>query len=370
MKYVFKKLRYKVAISILDFVGNIIFCPIRFFRKEPPPNPKSILIVRLDHIGDFVCTTPIFKNLRKQFPGAKITALINSASKDMAFRDPNIDKVITFSPFYLERGERSSTFKGLLRVAKDIRNIGFDLGVESRGDILSIIIMWLGGVKYRVGYGITGGGFLLHKEGKYDNKNHIIERNISLLKEMGLPVEDTKPAVYFNDKDINLVDGMIRELKINKNRTVVLHPFAGAKAKEWPYSNFQSLVNRLKNDGWDVLLTGSEKDKGLLAGVIDIRGRFSLPQMAYLIKSVNFFIGLDSGPANIAAALNVRSVIICSGTNVPQLWIPNNSNVRFVCKDVECKPCENKVCPEDKKNKCMTSISVDDVMDAVKGLGV
>ena len=147
---------------------------------------------------------------------------------------------------------------------------------------------------------------------------------------------------------------------------VVMHPFAGAKAKEWYKDNFQNLINRIKNDGRDVLLVGSVNDEGRYENVIDLRGKLTLPQLAYLIKKTGFFIDLDSGPANMAAALNVPSVIICSGTNIPQLWIPNNRNVSFVYKDIECKPCENKICTKEA-NKCMTSISVDDVLKIAEG---
>ncbi|MCX5666722.1 MAG: glycosyltransferase family 9 protein [Candidatus Omnitrophica bacterium] len=146
---------------------------------------------------------------------------------------------------------------------------------------------------------------------------------------------------------------------------VVMHPFAGAKAKEWPFDNFQKLINRLKNSGRDVLLVASKDDRGTFENVVDLRGKLSLPQLACLIKRTGFFIGLDSGPANIAAALNVPSVIICSGTNIPQLWIPNNSNVKFVYKDTACKPCENKVCPKEK-HECMDQITVEEVFDKLK----
>ena len=114
-----------------------------------------------------------------------------------------------------------------------------------------------------------------------------------------------------------------------------------------------------------MILVGSKSDSGNFSDVFDIRGSLSLPQLACLIKRIGFFIGLDSGPANIAAALNVPSVIICSGTNVPQLWIPNNSNVKFVYKDIECKPCENKICPK-KKHECMDQITVEEVLDKFK----
>lgn len=389
MKYVFKNKIYRTLIPIFDILGTIAFFPSKLFRKQIPLSPQKILIIRLDHIGDFVCTTPLFKNIKKRFPGAKITVLINSASKDMAYRDPNIDKVIIFSPFYLARGDGSSTVRGLFRVIKDVRSIGFDLGIEPRGDILSIIIMWLGRVKYRAGYGITGGGFLLNKVCRYDESKHVIDRNLALLEVLDIPVSSRSAEAYFSEKDEDEVERLLRGKEDSPNQreidalgqspffvrlglgraegqslffhAVVLHPFAGAKAKEWTRDKFQELINRLKKDGRDVLLVGSESDEGQFTNVIDLRGRLNLPQLVYLIKAVGLFIGLDSGPANIAAAQGVPSVIICSGTNIPQLWIPDNPNVKFVYKNTECKPCGLKVCVKEK-HECMEAISVDDVL--------
>ncbi len=382
MNYVFKKKRYRLLMPVFDILGAVISFPFRIFKKNIPRDPKKILVVRLDHIGDFVCTTPLLGNLKRHFPGAKITVLINSVSKELAYRDPNIDKVITFSPFYLARGDKSSTLKGLLRVVKDVRNIGFDLGVEPRGDLLSILIMWVGGVKYRVGYGITGGGFLLNKACKYDRSKHVIERNLTILKALDISVTNKSPEVYFNEKDEEVVERLIREKWDSPRRfasqneargqalffqAIILHPFAGAKAKEWPIKNFQELIDRLKKDGYDIMLVGSKDDEGSFTNVIDMRGRLNLPQLACLIKRIGFFIGLDSGPANIAAALNVPSIIICSGTNIPQLWIPNNNNVKFIYKDIDCRPCENKVCPKEK-HECMELITVDEVIDVLEGI--
>jgi heptosyltransferase-2 len=340
------------------------------------PCVRRILVVRLDHIGDFVCTSPVFRNLKKEFPQAEITAVVNSASKEMAYKDPAIDKVITYSPFYLARGEKASRFKGLLRVIKDVRNIGFDLGLDPRGDLVSILVMWLGGVKYRVGYGITGGGFLLDREARYDSSAHVMDRNLALLKEAGVSVTDRTPAVYYDDKDAEIVEELLKGFKgddkgisekgvSEKGKWIVLHPFAGAKSKEWPIDRFQELIGRLKNIAYDILLVGSKNDPGVFENVVDLRGKLSLPQLAYLVKRARLFTGLDSGPANIAAALNVPCIIICSGTNIPQLWIPDNSNVRFVYKDVDCKPCGLKTCRK-ARHECMDSISVDDVIDEIK----
>lgn len=360
MKYAFKKRIYILAAFIFDLFGNILFFPFRIVRKQVPSKPKKILVTRLDHIGDFVSTTPLFKNLKKNFPDAEVTVLLNSASKELAYRDPNIDKVITFSPRHLARGGNSEYTKGLRRIIKDVKNIGFDLGIEPRGDILSILIMWLGRVKYRIGYGITGGGFLLHNEEKYNNNIHVIDRNLALLRVLNIPVEDRAPDVYYNEKDKETVEGLLREIKWDK-KLIVLHPFAGAPAREWARDNVQGLIDGLKSAGISTLLIGTDKDRERYSNVIDMRGKFNLPQLAYFIKRIGFFIGLDSGPANIAAALDIRSIVISSGTNIIEHWIPNNGNVRFVYKSTVCRPCERAVCPKDR-HECMEDINIEEIV--------
>jgi len=366
MKYVFKRRFCILIIFIFDIFGIVLFFPFRLFKKPAPLNPKKILVIRLDHIGDFVCTTPLLKNIRKRFPDAKITVIVNSVSKELAYRDPHIDNVITFSPHHLARGDKSDLIKGLARIIKDVRDADFDLGIEPRGDILSILIMYLGNVGYRVGYGITGGSFLLHKEGRYDKNIHVIDRNLLLLKELTVPIEYRSADIYFNDRDIAFVDDVMKDINIEgKDKAITLHPFTGAEARKWSKDSFQDLIDRLKSNGISVFLVGTNNDTENYTNVTDVRGKFNLPQLAYFIKRTNYFIGLNSGPANIAAALGVPSVVISSGTNIIEHWIPHNSSVKFVYKNVNCKPCELKTCPR-PTHECMDSITAEEVFEKFK----
>ncbi len=365
MKYVFKKRVYILAAFILDLFGAVLFFPFKAVKKQAPSNPKKILVTRLDHIGDFVSTSPLFKNLKKDFPDAEITVLVNSASKELAHRDPNIDKVITFSPPHLARGDGSGYGEGLRRVIKDVRNIGFDLGIDPRGDILSIVIMWIGRVRYIVGYGITGGGFLLDKEARYNKAIPVIDRNLFLLSEIGISIGDRSADVYFNDKDAVAAEAIIRDAVSQiRGKAVILHPFAGAPAREWMVDKFQDLIYRLKEKDISTFLVGTKNDIQPYKDVIDMRGKFTLPQLAYFIRRIGYFIGLNSGPANIAAALGVPTVVIASGTDVIRFWIPDKNNVDFINKEVSCSPCETKICPKEK-HLCMDVISVEDVMNAI-----
>jgi heptosyltransferase-3 len=143
-----------------------------------------------------------------------------------------------------------------------------------------------------------------------------------------------------------------------------VHPFAGTLAKQWDFNKFQSLINTLTSQGFLVIVVGVKSDTHNLEKIVDARGEFSLAELAFLIKQAGFFIGLDSGPAHIAIATRTKSVIICSGTNKPEAWIPQAPFVRLVYHDVECKPCGLTVCLKDK-HYCMEAITVEEVMKLI-----
>jgi heptosyltransferase-2 len=360
MKYVFKKKTYLFLVVLFDILGYIFFSPSKLFKKKFAP--KKILIVRLDHIGDFICTTPLFKIIKNNYPTSKLSVLVNPVVKNLADKNPYIDEVLIFEAFHLSR-EKKVSLRSIITLIKKIREGKFDLGIEPRGDLVSIIIMFLGRVRYRAGYGITGGGFLLDKEVKYDKNKHIIEKNKELLKVLNLSMEEeVYPEVYFDEEDQRYIEKILEEINYRKGKGVVLHPFAGTEAKQWNREKFKELITKLKEKGWSIFLVGTEKDKHNYKDIYDLRGKLTLAQLAYLIKRVGFFIGLDSGPAHIASSLGVKSLIICSGTNIVQNWIPPSENTWLIYKDVECKPCERKICFQ-RNHLCMEDINVEEVIN-------
>lgn len=368
MKYVFKKIGYNVLALTLDVLGTVFFSFRFILNKKLPLNPRKIILIRLDHIGDFVCSTPLFENVRLAFPQAEVTLLTTPMLKDLAKNDPFLDRIwLHPGPPWLRRGKKKIfLISRLFRLLKEMRKEKFDLGFDSRGDIFSILLMYLGGVKYKVGYGITGGGFLLDKEVRYEINSNSVERNINLLKELKIAVRKSSPKVYFSDKDEKFVEVLLDKMGFRNTRSLVLHPFAGVSAKQWPEEKFRTLIKKLNHTHWKVALVGSVKDSASYSDVYDLRGKLSLPQLACLIKKIGFFIGLDSGPANIALALNVPAVIICSGTNIPERWLPESENALLIYKDVPCKPCEQEICSQ-PRHYCMEEIEVGEILKAVDG---
>ncbi|MCK9615222.1 MAG: glycosyltransferase family 9 protein [Candidatus Omnitrophica bacterium] len=364
MKYVFKNKLYLTTVFFIDLLGGILALPFKLFSRKKAVNVKRILLVRLDHIGDFVTTTPLFKNIKSHFSKAHLTVIINPAVFDLAKNNPYIDEIITFKASWFGRYASNLSMADFFKLIKRIRNGKFDIGIEPRGDFFSIILMFLGGVEYRIGYGVTGGGFLLNQEIKYNKNIHAIEKNLDVLRAMKVPIKNNFPQIYFSGPDKDFVETLLKNVKYNDKKAIVIHPYAGTQAKQWGESKFKQLIKELQADNYDIFIIGAKEDEESYDSVYDLRGKLNLPQLACLIKRIGFFIGLDSGPANIAATLDVPAVIICSGTNIAQNWIPNSSKVRFVLKETECKPCELKVCLK-QKHFCMGDITVEEVMGEV-----
>ena len=157
------KLNWKIKpfMFVVDVIGNILF----FWTKLKifPKKVNKILVIRLDHIGDMIMTTPVFKTLKKNFPDAKIDVLSRSVAKPAIEENTNIHKIIEYNASWFARGEKVDSFSGM---AKKLRKEKYDLIFELKGDPRNIALAFCAG-GYRIGYGIRGFGFLLGQEGSW-----------------------------------------------------------------------------------------------------------------------------------------------------------------------------------------------------------
>jgi len=336
--YVFKKKIYKVLVPLFDVVGYILFWFRNLVKKETKPaEPKNILVIRLDHIGDVLFATPAVKILRERFKGSKITFLVGSWAKGVLEKNPNINQIIVYdAPWFKRDKEQKSA--GFWQMVKKVKEQNFDLGIDLRGDLRNIALMYLGGVKYRVGYGITGGGFLLSKVVKYDKAKHEIRHNIDILEQVAPGVSHgriAKPEFFTLKEDENFASEFLFEHGIiNGDAIIAIHPGAGSQVKLWDENKFAEVISSLSKKA-KIIVFGNEKEKDLVrriialskADCVNAAGKTTLGQMAAIIKKCKVFIGTDSGPAHIASAVGTPVISIFSGVNDPAQWGPVGDKV-------------------------------------------
>ncbi len=373
--YIYRRWYLKLAARLLDSLGMIYRA---FTPRKPPFNAakiRRILAIRLDHIGDVLMTRPALIALHRAFPEAQIDFLI---SRDIAplFRNQSeIHNVVeSQGHWFARKTSLPRMVREFYRLAMEIQSRDYDLVIDFRGDVRHNFLMALARVPERWGYGVTGGGFLLTRQGNYDRTMHQVGLNMNLIRELLPAFASTEgaPLTVTAAQTEEFWARFGREFVLSHDRPrILVHPSAAYPSKRWPAENFRELIKRLiENQSGQIILLGTEDEKShFTAGdfapgqLIDLRGCTRLEDLPVLYDACQLFIGNDSGPAHLAAAQGLPLVVIFSGTNRWEVWHPWSAKLHLVRHEVPCSPCESRECPL-KHHDCMKLISLDEVYSA------
>lgn len=423
-RYRYTRLRWRLSVRAFDLAGSVL---VWFWRllmpAKPVKTPSRILVVQLDHLGDAILSSPVFSRLRDAYPHAKIDVLASLSNRAAFEINPNIDEVLTAERNWFERRSGGwAAVSAVLSLGLRLRRHRYDLGIDVRGDVLSVLVLALAGVKRRLGWAMGGGGFLLTDVAEWVPGRHEVGSRLALLRKLGLD-DDGPPRteVHVRDADRSAVarrlrktgrparlpvpatapparsgpspdrpDGPVAVLPIprpadkdsdtddlrpdafdDREPLLAVHVGAGTPAKRWPIEHWSTLLNRFLEDGWRVAVLGGPDDR-LLAQrlpvhdrLLDWTGQLSVAESAALLERADLFIGADSGPAHLAASAGTTSVILFSGTNQHRQWRPFSRRSLVLRHRVPCRPCHRKVCPLEG-HPCMTGLSPDRVYRAAR----
>lgn len=143
---------------------------------------------------------------------------------------------------------------------------------------------------------------------------------------------------------------------------------------DWGIQNWRKLLTKIGSDHPEIglLLVGSP-EKAAVSGqaaadwrspILNLCGVASPRDTAALLERAELFLGHDSGPMHLAAAVGTRSVVVFSARNLPRVWFPRGENHRVIYHHRSCAGCERERC-DDLKKACIASIGVDEVYESV-----
>jgi len=376
MNYSFQNKFLSLFFAVFDFFGYLLFLPFNILNHKLPKNITNILIIRLDHIGDIIYSTVVLENIKNTYPQAKITFLTSGAGKEIIENNPNVDNLIIFNAPWFNRKEKKIFVLGdFFKLVDELKEYNFDLGFDLRGDFRHILLMLLSGVKLRIGFGITGGGFLLNKKVSYKKNLHPIEHNLDLLRSININVITYIPRIFIKKEAETQIYKLLKYYDFKEGDfTVIIHSQAGNPSKNWPKEKFAELLNQIyKKYKARIILTGSQDDRLANAEIINLSrvqalnlsGEINLQELFALINQSNLFVGIDSGPSHIASLTKKPVIILYSGTNISREWAPKSSNVVIIQKKPACGNCNKTTCSD---NICMDLITVEEVIKAVEGV--
>jgi ADP-heptose:LPS heptosyltransferase len=377
MTYLIKNPFKRRVVFLADSVGKLIFG-----KRDGDcfDAIKSILLIRLDHLGDVLLTTPAIRCLKKRFPQVRITMVIKEWSLEAIKNNPHIDNIIIFNPFWTiasKEGKKPEGVCGIYHLTRLLRRECFDLAIDFKGDVRNILIAYLSGAKRRVSYGIRGGGFLLTDDIPYKSEIHEIDKNLRLLNRLGINSQDDEMELYFNDEDMARAEQIFEHKGVDLSRqTIAVHYGGASQFKCWDMEKFITLAERIvENNSANVLFFGGpyERETFQLSESPE-EGIFLMPdltvcQMAAAFKRCGLLVCNDSGPMHVGFAVGTPTVAIF-GPTFPNRFGPKDlEKNRVVRPGLSCSPCWHPDKPIGcKERKCFNNIEVGSVLAAIKEL--
>ncbi len=339
---------------------------------------RKMLIIRTDGIGDVVMSTPAFKALRDIFPNAHIVLLAGRWSRELVEVMPSFNEVVYFDAPWVAKENKD--MRAFIRIIKKLRSEKFDLVIDLRGDFRNIILMYMLNIKHRLGFDITGCGFLLTYLIPCSDNHHPVNLSLSLIEHFIFKDKQKyNLSLEVTETDQNIVDVFLDENNIayenNEDLIVVIHPGAKWYGRRWKEKCWAQIANLLiEKYNSKVIITGGPKDFELMKNIKDLMKytsvvtplNSSLRHFLSVLNRSKLFIGVDSGPMHMAAAMNVKVVAILGPARSEAIG-PYGKEHIIVTKqqNYSCCPCSQTRCkiPE---NNCVEAVTAEEVWEAVE----
>ncbi|SEO72850.1 glycosyltransferase family 9 protein [Propionispora vibrioides] len=335
---------------------------------------RNILIVKLSAIGDVIHALPVAHALKQCYPEARITWVVEKPAYDLLTNNPDIDEIIVFDK------PKFKSIGGLLRhgpgFAKELKQHHFDLSIDLQGLFKSGMISWLSGARERLVYcnAREGSDFLGRKVCGPFADGHVVNRYLDVVRSLGCQVDAPVFPIEITEEEAGQALAIAKHSGLDvQNSYVILAIGANWPNKCWPVSRFAELADRLYEDGVIPVVIGGAKETTAFAEMqaimrippVNMIGKTTLKQLAYLIRRSQAFVGGDTGPMHLAAATGAPVVALYGPTDANRNG-PFGSGHKAIIIDRDCAGCWQRQCP--KSMDCLEQILVVEVYNSLQAI--
>ena len=332
--------------------------------------PGRVLVIKLRYLGDVLLSTPVLTALRTAFPEARLSMLVNSGTEAILTENPHLDEVLIV--------ERSRSPLRQFRFASALRRRRFDLVVDLTDGDRAAILSRVTGAAVRVGFnrGDRWRGRLYTHLVPVRRQEPIsmVRQHLMALETVGIPADPSLPLLRIRASDESAAAAALASIGIMPDeRFVAVHPGARWWFKGWPADRFAGLIDYVQGKlGLKAALLGGSQEQEIATSILEhvetgrrsLVGRLTLLELAALLRRAAVFVGNDSGPMHIAAAMGTP-VVGLFGPSDPRVWGPAGQGHAIFYKGIDCRPCFPGGCRRGEQN-CMRLIAFDEVVPVVE----
>ncbi|HSH80363.1 MAG TPA: glycosyltransferase family 9 protein, partial [Herpetosiphonaceae bacterium] len=238
---------------------------------EAAPEPRRVLVIKPDHLGDLLLLTPALQRLRDGLPGAHVSLLVGPWAVEAVRGNPDVDAVLVCPfPGFTRRPKPSllQPYTLLLRTALLLRAGHYDVALIARDDHWwGALLALVAGIPRRIGYAAPDVAALLTEKLPYDPEEHVALQGLALVDCLTNRKPETLPVMRapITPDDEAWARAWLQAHGVEDNqRLVAIHPGSGGQAKLWLSSRWGMIADALMEDGRQVLLTGGPSERALI----------------------------------------------------------------------------------------------------------
>jgi ADP-heptose:LPS heptosyltransferase/GT2 family glycosyltransferase len=357
---------------------------------------KRILVVKVDHIGDFLTAVPAIRLLKTRFPQAEISVLCARASLPIAKAMPEIAEAIEFNLFHIrsEKGIRAVLRAEWEELRTTLTLRRFDIAIDLRLQPNTRAILSKTGARLLAGFAYPGMqetlDIALEWEGdspRTSKRTHVVDRFCELVEAVSV-AGGSERAGFSPDQFPPADPAILAQLAAFRcpdsaasGRTLVcIHPGVGNAARQWPATNFAALADMfIEQDRAGVVLIGGPDEAKVAArvlaavrdteNVLSLVGKTRVSDLPGVLLACDLYVGNNSGPKHLAAALGLPTLGIHSGVVDAAEWGPFGPLGAAIRRHTTCSPCylaRRSDCP--RGMTCLDDLRPGAAYDAAKRL--
>lgn len=352
--------------------------------RQRPPEVERILLIRPDHLGDLLMTTPAFQALRRARPRAQLHALVGPWSAAALRSDRHLDQVLTLDFPGFQRGGAASLrspYDLALHTARQLRRVGYSQAVIMRPDHWwGALVAFLAGIPIRIGYNHPDVAPFLTLAIE-EREEHAVLKNLRLLESWTGTLNLTHVQYSFQPDEIDIQDAIELRRKASltaDQRYFCIHPGSGAWVKRWPAESWALVADTLAAQiDATPIFTGGDHEHALIAEIaehmeqspVSLAGQTDVAQLAALFQDALVVMGPDSGPLHLAAAVQTPTVALFGPADPVEFapWGPPQRHI-VLTSSIACRPCRVLDWGSDtpENHPCMREISIGVVLEAAR----
>jgi len=350
---------------------------------------RRALVTKLRHHGDVLLASPVFATLARAAPHLEIDALVYRETAPMLENHPAIARLFTIDRDVKRRGVLAQA-AAERRLVAELRARRYDLLIHltehPRGLALAHLLRPRFAVTRERGDDARWWRrrFTHFYRLPRNTPRHAVEANLDALRRIGVyPDASDKRLVLVPGTDAKARAAvLLAEHRLVPHSFVHAHPGSRWLFKCWPAASTAALFDRIAADGYGIVVTGAPdpRERALVDAivaaaspqtrtqVVDVVGTLSLQELAALTAAARAFVGVDSAPMHIAAAMGTPTLALF-GPSGEHEWGPWRVAQRVVVSHAHpCRPCGIDGCGGGKVSECLTTLPVAHVHAELRAL--